>query len=97
MGRWNTSSDGSLEVPVSVIRKAATELGNDTLTRAVEELKADQFTRILESSSAVALIDKVAEVYRRQFRDLMTAYQNSIDSAEAIRLRDQLVREVFGE
>jgi hypothetical protein len=97
MGRWNASTDGSLDVLVSAIREAATELGNDTLTRAVEELKADHFARMLEGSSAISLIEKVAEAYRRQFRELMTAYQNAGEPEETIRLRDQLVSEVFGE
>jgi hypothetical protein len=51
---------------------------------------------MLEDSSAVSLIKKVAEAYRRQFRELMTAYQNAGDPEETIRLRDQLVGEVFG-
>jgi hypothetical protein len=97
MGRWNASSDGSLEVPVSVVREAAIRLGIDALTETVEELKEEQFTKALETSSAVAVIESIADLYRRDFRDLMTRSQETSDPAQAIPLRDQLVHEVFGE
>jgi hypothetical protein len=97
MGRWNASSDGSVEIPVKIVREAAIQLGMDTLTEAVEELKKEQFTRALETSSAVALIETVAGLYRRDFRNLMARYQEVGDPAEAKRLRDLLVHEVFGE
>jgi hypothetical protein len=97
MGRWNASSDGSLEVPISAIREAAIQLGIHTLTEAVEELKEEQFTKALETSSAVALIESIARLYRRDFRDLMNRYQETSDPAQAIHWRDQLVHEVFGE
>src|SRR5712692_6507411 len=97
MGRWNASGDGSLEIPMGVLREAASQLDSRALLEAVEELKAERLTRLLESSSAVALIDKAVEVYRARFRELMTRYQQTSDPAEAARLRDQLVREVFGE
>jgi len=97
MGRWNASTDGSVEIPVSVVREAASQLGIDTLAEAVEELKDEQFTKVLETSSAVTLIDRVADLYRRGFRDLMVRYEKTSDRDEASRLRDQLVHEVFGE
>ena len=96
MGRWNASGDGSLEIPMSVVREAASHLGSRALLEAVQEMKAEQFTRLLESSTAVALIEKVAEVNRAHFRELMTRYQHTNDPAEGARLRDQLVRDVFG-
>ena len=97
MGRWNSSGDGSLEIPVCVIREAATQLEAHSLTEAVRELKSEQFTQMLEASSAAALIDKVTEAYRRHFRNLMDRYQNANDRDEATQIRDQLVREIFGE
>jgi hypothetical protein len=97
MGRWNSSGDGSLDIPESVLREAASQLGGRALREALQELKAEHFTKLLESSSAVALIDKIAEVYRVRFRELMTRYQETTDPAEAAQLRDRLVREVFGE
>ena len=97
MGRWNASGDGSLEIPVCVIREAATQLGTQSLTEAVRELKTEQFTKLLEASSAAFLIDKVTEAYHRHFRDLMNRYQNANDRDEATQIRDQLVREIFGE
>jgi len=97
MGRWNASGDGSLEIPVCVIREAATQLGAHSLAEAVRELKTGQFTKMLETSSAVSLIEKVTEVYHRHFRDLMNRYQSAKDRDEATQLRDQLVREIFGE
>jgi len=97
MGRWNASGDGSLEIPVCVIREAATQLGAHSLTEAVRELKTGQFTKMLETSSAVSLIEKVTEAYHRHFRDLMNRYQSAKDRDEATQLRDQLVREIFGE
>ena len=57
MGRWNVSGDGSLEIPVCVIREAATQLGAHSLTEAVRELKTEQFTKMLEASSADSLIE----------------------------------------
>ena len=97
MGRWNAGGDGSLEIPMSVIRKAATDLGSQALLDAVQELKAERFTQMLASSSAAALIEKVADVYRTHFRELMARYQQTSDPAESARLRDRLVSEVFGE
>ena len=97
MGRWNAGGDGSLEIPIVVIRDAASQMGRHGLVEAVQELKTGQFTRMLESSSAVSLIEKGSEAYRRYFRELMTRYQNTKDPSETARLRDLLVREVFGE
>jgi len=96
MGRWNASGDGSLEIPVCVIREAATQLGG-AFAEAVRELKTGQFTTMLETSSAVSLIEKVTEAYHRHFRDLMNRYQSAKDRDAATQLRDQLVREIFGE
>lgn len=94
MGRWNVSGDRSLEIPEGVLRQAVIELDRHSLATAIQELKAAQLTEA--SSSAVSFIEKVIEVYQRHFRDLMTHYQNTSDQGEATRLRDQLVKEVFG-
>lgn len=96
MGRWNVSGDGSLQIPEVVIRQAAMQLQSHVLAEAVQELKSERFTQILQSSSASSLIEVVAEVYRLYFRNLMTRYQNSDDPHETNQLRDQLVKEVFG-
>jgi hypothetical protein len=90
MGRWNVSTDGSLDIPIAVIREAATELGGRALLDAVTEFK-------LESFAAVLLIEKICETYERHFRKLMQRYQNAKDPVEMTQLRDRLVREVFGE
>lgn len=97
MGRWNISGDGSLQIPMSVLREAAGQLGGQALLDAVQDPTAAYFARWLESSSAAALIEKTAELYGARFRELMTLYQETSDEAEAARLRDRLVREVFGE
>jgi hypothetical protein len=97
MGRWNAGGDGSLEIPVSVVCEAATHLGSKALVEAVHELKTESLTKMFNTSSAVSLIEKIAEAYRRHFRDLMTRYQDTKDPAETARLRDRLVGEVFGE
>ncbi len=97
MGRWNAGGDGSLEIPMAAILEAANQLGRPTLAQAVQELKAEQFAELLEAPSSVCLIEKISEAYRRHFRALMTRYQNASDSTEVTQLRDQLVREVFGE
>ena len=96
MGQWNASGDGSLEIPMSVVREAATQLGSPALNEAVRELKGEQFTQMLEFSSAVSLIERVTDAYSRHFRDLMSRYQDTVDPAESSRLRDRLVREIFG-
>jgi hypothetical protein len=97
MDRWNVSTDGSLDIPVAVVREAATELGSRTLFGAVTEFKSESLARLLDSSAAVLLIEKICEIYERHFRQLMQRYQNVTDPAEKAQLRDQLVREVFGE
>jgi len=97
MGRWNASGDGSLDIPLSVVREAAGQLAADSLAEAVQELKAENVTRMFKSSSAMSLIEKIAEVYHRHFRDLMTRYQDTKDPSETTRLRDRLVGEIFGK
>jgi hypothetical protein len=97
MGRWNASGDGSLEIPVCVIREAVTQLGTHSLAEAVRELKAEQFTQMLDATSAASLIEKVTEAHNRHFRALMTSYQSASNRDEVTRLRDELVRELFGE
>ena len=53
MGRWNASTDGSLDIPVIVVRDAATALGNQALSDALIEIKAESFTDLLENSAAI--------------------------------------------
>jgi len=97
MGRWNASTDGSLAIPITVIREAALALGNQELLDALSEIKRESFTGAMESSAAIMLIEKTREAYEHYLRWTMSRYQNSTDPAETVRLRDQLVREVFGE
>jgi hypothetical protein len=82
---------------MAAILEAVNQLGRQTLAQAVHELKAEQFAELLEAPSSICLIEKISEAYRRHFRALMTRYQNASDSTEMTQLRDQLVREVFGE
>jgi hypothetical protein len=96
MGRWDVSGDGSLDIPIEAIREAVARLPASALADAVQELKAGQFTQMIESSAAISLIEKVSDVYRRRFRDLMTRYQTTKNPSETVRLRDEIVREVFG-
>ena len=96
MGSWNVSGDGSLEIPVPVIREAATQLESDALMDAVQALKTEQFTEMLHSSAALSLINRITDAYQVYFTDLMNRYQNTNDPSEEVRLRDQLVKEVFG-
>jgi hypothetical protein len=97
MGRWNASTDGSLDVPIAAIREAAAELGNRALLDALTELKSESFTTLIESSAAIQLIEKIREANERHLRRLMSSYQDSSNPAEVTRLRDQIVREIFGE
>lgn len=97
MGRWNASTDGSLDIPIAVIREAAMDVGSQTLHDALREIKTESFAQLLESSAAVLLIDKIREAYDRHFRRIMTRYQSATSPAEEAQLRDQLVREVFGD
>ena len=90
MGRWNAGSDGSLQIPESVIRQAAMQFQNHVLVEAVGELKAERLGQILQSSAASSFIEAVADAYRLYFRNLMTRYQNSDDPRETNQLRDQL-------
>jgi hypothetical protein len=97
MGRWNISTDGSLDIPIAVIREAAMDLGSRALRDALKEIKSESFTQLLESSAAVLLIDRICQAYERHLRAIMTRYQSTTGLAESAQLRDQLVREVFGE
>ena len=97
MGRWNASSDGSLSIPIAVIREAARELDSQSLLDAVTEIKTESLSQLLHSSAAVLLIDKIRAAYDRYFRQIMDHYQNVTGPADTARLRDRLVREVFGE
>jgi len=97
MGRWNVSSDGSLDIPLAVVREAASDLGGRTLHEALREIKAESFSEFLESSAAVLLIDRIRDAYDRHVREIMDRYQGTTTSAEASQLRDQLVREIFGQ
>lgn len=97
MGRWNVSTDGSLEIPVAVVREAAKELNSRTLLDALAEIKAESLTRVLDSSAALLLIEKISEAYQRYFRELMSRYQDATSPAEITQLRDRLVHETFGE
>lgn len=97
MGQWNTS-DGSLEVPISVVAEAARQVGSETLSQAVEELKKnpEDFVTMLHSSSAAVLIEKISQISQRQFRDLMTQLQRSDDPAEIDRLKREIDQAIFG-
>jgi hypothetical protein len=97
MGRWNVSTDGSLDIPIAVIREAAIELGSRTVHEALREIKTDSFAELFESSAAVLLIDKITEAYEGHLRQIMNRYQSATSHAEEAQLRHQLVREVFGE
>jgi hypothetical protein len=97
MGRWNVSTDGSLDIPIAVIREAAIELGSRTVHEALREIQTDSFAELFESSAAVLLIDKITEAYERHLRQVMSRYQSATSHAEEAQLRDRLVREVFGE
>jgi hypothetical protein len=97
MGRWNVSTNGSLDIPVTVIREAALSLGSRAVLDAITELKTDSFTRLLDSSAASLLIDEIRDAYQRYFRQMMSRYQEATEAPEMTRLRDELVREVFGE
>ena len=96
MGQWN-SSDGSLEIPISVVVEAARQVGSGTLSQAVEELKhPEDFVAMLHSSSAAVLIEKVALISQKQFRDLLTQLQQGGDPAEVERLKREVDQAIFG-
>src|SRR5213593_3936254 len=48
MGRWNAGGDGSLEIPLSVVREAACQLGSEALVEAVHELKAESLSTMFK-------------------------------------------------
>ena len=97
MGRWNVSTDGSLDIPVAVVREATSALSSETLRHALTEIKTDSLAELLESSAAISLIEKICEAYSRHFRRMMTRYQDATEATEATQLHDQLVHEIFGE
>lgn len=96
MGQWN-SSDGSLEIPIGAVAEAARQVGSGTLTQAVEELKnPEDFVTMLHSSSAAVLIEKIAQISQKHFRDLLTQLQQSGDPAEIERLKKEVDQAIFG-
>lgn len=97
MGRWNVGTDGSLDIPLAVVREAASHLGGRTLHEALREIKAESLHEFLELSAAVLLIDRIRDAYDRHVREIMDRYQGTTTPAEASQLRDQLVREIFGQ
>jgi hypothetical protein len=97
MGRWNVSTDGSLDIPAAVIHEAAMDLDGQRLHDALREIKAEAFNELLESSPAVLLIDRIRDAYERHVRRIMDRYQGTASASEAAQLRDQLVREIFGQ
>lgn len=42
IGRWNVSTDGSLDIPVAVVREAAMEVDSRTLLEALTEIKSNR-------------------------------------------------------
>jgi len=95
MGRWNISTDGSLDGPIAVIREATMDLGSPALRDALKEVKSEALTQLLESSAAVLLIERICQAYERHLRGIMTRYQSTTGLAESAQLRDQLVGEFF--
>ena len=50
MGQWNASGDGSLEIPIGVIREAVSQLDRRTLTEAtLIESISDSYRRYLRN------------------------------------------------
>jgi hypothetical protein len=98
IGFWNSTGDGSVEVPMANITQAAKRLGNLSLSAAVEQLRSpDQFTGMLSMSSAAGqLIEALHGLYLEQFQERVQRYQNSHDAGEAERLRHEISRDLFG-
>jgi hypothetical protein len=99
MGFWNSTGDGSVEVPMANITEAAKRLGNKALTAAVEQLRSSgQFTDMLSTSSAAAqLVEVLHDIYVDQFQQRIQRYQDSPDGVEAERLRREISRDLFGD
>ena len=98
MGFWNSTGDGSVEVPMGNITEAAKRLGNQALTAAVEQLRSrGQFTDMLSASSAAGqLIEALHDLYLEQFQERVQPYQDSHDGVEAELLRHEISRDLFG-
>ena len=98
MGRWNKTTDGSLQIPMINIAEVVRHLENDQLTEALHELKnAEQFSDVLNTSSAaVQLIDALSKLYFTQFERKVERYQESRDPAETEQLRQEISQELFG-
>ena len=104
IGFWNKSGDGSVEVPVANVAQAARLLGDSVLTHAVEQLKLEQqkspeeFSDLLQQSQdAARLMEILAQLHLEQFERRVERFQNSADSAEVDRLRQDISRELFGD
>jgi len=98
MGLWNSTGDGSVEVPMGNITEAARRLGNQALTSAVEQLRfSGQFTDMLGTSTAAGqLIEALHDLYLEQFQERVQRYQDSDDAADVERLRHEISRDLFG-
>ena len=92
IGRWNKTTDGSLEVPMNNITEAARKLDDESLTEAVQQLQIpEQFSDLLsDSSAAVQFIEALVALYIKQFESKVLRYQDSNNPAETERLRQEI-------
>src|SRR5947207_3076729 len=79
-GRWNRTSDGSVEVSMAHITKAVELLGDRTLTEALEQLKAPE-AHGDRSPAAERLIEVLADLYLQAFQAKVERFQDMKDPA----------------
>lgn len=98
MGRWNHTTDGSVEIPIANITEAVQSLEGHILREAVLELKTpEQFTDLLRSTSAAGqLIEALSRLYLGKFQEKVIRFQESKDAAEANRLGQEVLSTLFG-
>jgi hypothetical protein len=77
--------------------EAVEDLDNQALAQALQELRsaADRFPEMLETSSASILIDRISTAYLKNFREMVTRFQETSDPAEADQLWEHIGEALF--
>jgi hypothetical protein len=62
---------------MAAVTEAVEGLGNQVLPRALQELRGapDRFPAMVETSSAAILVDRISAAYLKNFREMVTRFQ----------------------
>ena len=96
MGFWN--ADGTLTLSRAMIRDALKGIAKrDLLEGAMALNSAEAFSKMLDSSAARTIIERLAQAKERRLTDLMKEAQETHDPERLQTLRREIVRLIFPE